>query len=74
MKITQIWQESDGTWSWARVYSTFTGASAIWAFVHQVMVTGHIPDAVTLAGLAGWAIHGYAINKGITAFGKEGNL
>ena len=71
MKILTFLQESDGSYSWARLYSSFTGASAIWAFVLTVLHTHAIPDAATLAGLAGWAIHGYAANKGITAFAKK---
>lgn len=74
MNILSAWKESDGSWSWARLYSTFTGATAVWAFVHVVRHAGVIPDAATLAGLAGYAIHGYAVNKGITAMAKAGNL
>lgn len=76
--ITQIWKEREAdntwSWSWSRVYSTFTGASAIAAFAHVTWIHHAIPDAATLSGLAAWAIHGYAVNKAATAFGKGQNL
>ena len=74
MKITEIWKESDGSWSWGRVASTFTLGSGIWAFGHVVTSTGHIPDAATLMGLATWMIAPYGVNKATTAFGKAENL
>ena len=76
--ITEIWKEREAdntwSWSWSRVYSTFTGASAILAFAHVTYLHHAIPDLATLTGLAGWAIHGYAVNKGFSAFAKQGNL
>ncbi len=74
MKISEIFKESDGSMSWGRVASTFTTATAIWAFVHVVLHTHTIPDASSLFGLSSWAIGPYGANKFATAFGKKDNL
>lgn len=74
MKIFEVFKESDGSVSWGRAASTFTTASAIWAFCHVVLRTHAIPDMATLAGLTSYAVGPYGANKFATAFGKKENL
>ena len=71
MKFTEIWKESDQSWSWARVASTATLLTALWGFVHVVLKTHALPDALTLGGLSAWAVGPYTVNKATTAFARK---
>lgn len=73
---TRFWtclQESDGSWSWARLGASVTLLTSVYGFLHVVMHNHAIPDAATLAGLAAWAVAPYAVNKSMTAFAKKDN-
>ena len=71
MKILTFLQESDGSYSWARIAACFTLLTSIWALTHVVLKTHALPDAVTLGGLSAFGITPYAANKGLTAFAKK---
>lgn len=73
MKLTEVWKDSDGMYSWGRVASTALLGYGLWAFAHVVAATGHIPDPATLAGLMAFILGPYATNKVTGAFATNGN-
>lgn len=56
-----------GTGSFARVASGFTVAASITALLFQTFHLGHAPDAVTVGGLAAFAIAPYSASRAAAA-------
>jgi uncharacterized BrkB/YihY/UPF0761 family membrane protein len=66
-------QETDGTWSWARVGASVTVLASVFCLIFLVVKNHALPDPLTLGALATFATFPYGANKvaqTVTNFGK----
>jgi hypothetical protein len=72
--ISSAWQESDGSWSWARLAATVTLLSSVYGFIYVVIHSHIIPDPLTLVGLSTWGVSPYGVNKVVALLKKDSSL
>jgi uncharacterized membrane protein len=66
-----VFSEADGTGSASRVLTALLTSAVAFVLLYTVVHEHKIPDLGTLAGLAGFAVSPYAVNKGTQMLTKE---